>query len=62
MRDFKKCPKCGKRYSEPPALSRDDNETLICPDCGLLEALRDVGVSLEKQEEILSLVHNSKAE
>ena len=28
------CPRCGKAYHEPPALSRLDNETLICPDCG----------------------------
>ena len=28
------CPRCGKPYYEPPALSRLDNETLICPDCG----------------------------
>ena len=28
------CPRCGQPYYEPPALSRLDNETLICPDCG----------------------------
>ncbi|EKC58133.1 hypothetical protein OBE_10164, partial [human gut metagenome] len=32
------CPRCGKAYHEPPALSRLDNETLICPDCGTREA------------------------
>ena len=31
------CPRCGKPYYEPPALSRLDNETLICPDCGTRE-------------------------
>ncbi len=35
------CPKCGQAYSEPPALSREDNKTAICPDCGLKEALQD---------------------
>lgn len=30
---FRVCPKCGSRYHEPPALSRVDNQTLICPDC-----------------------------
>lgn len=35
------CPVCGCRYSEYPALSRRDNETYICPDCGLTEALED---------------------
>ena len=34
------CPVCGKSYSEPPALSRSDNKTEICPDCGMLEALQ----------------------
>ena len=27
------CPKCGCVYTEVPALSRVDNETLICADC-----------------------------
>ena len=26
------CPHCGKTYHEYPALSRIDNQTLICPD------------------------------
>ena len=33
------CPRCGKAYHGPPALSREDNETLICPDCGTRQAL-----------------------
>ena len=33
------CPICGCGYTEPPALSRRDNQTLICPACGLEEAL-----------------------
>lgn len=37
--DVKVCPLCGKCYSERPALSRADNKTEICPDCGMLEAL-----------------------
>ena len=36
-----RCPKCGSWYTEPPALSRTDNETLICPECGMREALED---------------------
>ena len=34
-----KCPKCGKNYRGYPALSRDDNETEICPICGTVEAI-----------------------
>lgn len=35
----RKCPICGKTYSDYPALSRKDNKTEICPDCGQREAL-----------------------
>lgn len=33
------CPICKRKYTEPPALSRVDNKTDICPDCGMMEAL-----------------------
>lgn len=33
------CPRCGREYTGHPAISRADNETLICPDCGTKEAL-----------------------
>ena len=33
------CPICGQQYTEPPALSRRDNKTDICPTCGMMEAL-----------------------
>ena len=29
------CPKCRKPYTGRPALSRVDNKTDICPDCGM---------------------------
>lgn len=41
----RKCPVCGKMYSEHPALSRKDNTTEICPACGMNEALEDAGMS-----------------
>lgn len=34
------CPICGQEYSEAPAISRRDNSE-ICPDCGVREALED---------------------
>ena len=37
--DVRWCPKCGNEYAEHPAISRDDNSTLICPECGIAEAL-----------------------
>lgn len=35
------CPICGKETNEFPALSRKDNKTEICSDCGTGEALAD---------------------
>ena len=51
------CPICGKEYKEHPALSRKDNSTLICPDCGTREALESIGVGQAEQEEILGIIH-----
>ena len=34
-----KCPKCGAYYFGYPALSREDNKTKICPECGVREAI-----------------------
>ena len=51
------CPRCGKPYYEPPALSRLDNETFICPDCGTREALDSIGVSPEEQDSIIQTIH-----
>ncbi|WP_276688920.1 hypothetical protein [Ruminococcus callidus] len=53
------CPKCGRTYTEHPALSRTDNKTLICPDCGIREALESMGISKEEQEKIISIIHRS---
>ena len=33
------CPRCGKYIKGYPALSRKDNKTEICSDCGTAEAL-----------------------
>ena len=51
------CPRCGQSYSAQPALSRKDNETLICPDCGTREALQSIGVDKAEQDDILSTIH-----
>ncbi|MDD2980925.1 MAG: hypothetical protein PHN80_13295 [Hespellia sp.] len=53
------CPRCGKSYYGAPALSRVDNESLICPDCGTREALDSIGVKLSEQEKILDTIHRS---
>ena len=56
------CPKCGCIYTERPALSRTDNETLICPDCGTREALESIGISKEEQDTIVSIIHRNTTE
>ena len=51
------CPLCGRTYHGAPALSREDNETLICPDCGTRQALRSIGVDTAEQEQIIETIH-----
>lgn len=56
------CPICGKTYHEYPSLSRTDDKTEICPDCGTRQALEAVGISAEKQENILEIIHQKTGE
>lgn len=55
---FRTCPKCGQSYHEPPALSRVDGRTQICPDCGTREALESIGVDEKEREQILDTIHS----
>ena len=57
---IKICPRCGQAYYEPPALSRIDNQTPICPDCGTREALESIDIGQEEQEEILAIIHRQR--
>ena len=59
VRKIRVCPLCGQTYGEAPALSRTDNETLICPDCGTRQALESIGVSAEEREKILAIIHRA---
>ena len=56
------CPLCGQIYIDHPAISRADNETLICPDCGTREALQGLGISEAEQEKIIAAIHRSQAD
>lgn len=56
---FRKCPKCGKLFSERGAVSRLDNVTILCPNCGTREALESIVVDEKEQEKILDTIHNS---
>lgn len=56
------CPLCGKTYHGVPALSRTDNKTLICPDCGTRQALQSIGVDAEEQEKIIETIRRHTQE
>ena len=62
MNNARVCPLCGAVYTEAPALSRTDNETPICPDCGIRQALQSIGVSAEEQEQIIDMIHRHTQE
>ena len=46
-----KCPICGKEYDRLLALSRKDNETMICDSCGMQEAIEDFENYSQKTKE-----------
>ncbi len=60
VREVRVCPLCGRAYGEVPALSRTDNETMICPDCGTRQALESIGVGAEERERIIDIIHGSR--
>ena len=57
----RKCPVCGCTYTAYPALSRRDNMTEICPDCGVREALASIGVDADEREQILDTIHRHRS-
>ena len=60
------CPYCGREFASPPALSRSDNETLICPRCGTREALEALAAhssfSSDHIEGILTAIYGTSVE
>ena len=51
------CPRCKKVYTDRPAISRADDKTPICPDCGTREALESIGIDTAEQDKILRAIH-----
>ena len=47
------CPRCGESYTRPPAISRKDNRTEICPDCGVREALMQISLPEDRIEAVI---------
>lgn len=49
--ESKVCPRCKREYVGYGALSRRDNETMICDNCGMAEAFEDMmGAKVRKGE------------
>jgi RNA polymerase subunit RPABC4/transcription elongation factor Spt4 len=51
-KDKRICPMCQSKYLNPPgynALSMKDRKTEICPDCGMNEAFRELGIDKNKE-------------
>ena len=49
---MRRCPICGNDYADPPAISRKDNRTEICPKCGMSEAFEAIGTAMHQKTEI----------
>ena len=56
------CPICQNTYSAHPAVSRKDNKTLICPDCGLRQGMCEYGIPIDLQNTLLELIHEKESE
>ena len=54
------CPACGMPLDRHPAISRKDNKTEICSDCGTREALSDLGMDTADQEGVIKAIHELK--
>ena len=53
------CPRCKKVYTDRPAISRVDDKTPICPDCGTRESLESIGIDTAEQNKILRAIHGN---
>ena len=54
-----KCPRCKREFERLLALSRKDNKTMICDQCGMEEALEDYqkGMNQTPQERTRAQVY-----
>ena len=49
--NMKQCPSCGKMFPRLLALSRKDNKTMICDNCGVAEAMQEFVKNLQSKKE-----------
>lgn len=59
MKEERTCPLCGGVFRATPATSRKYPNLLICPDCGIKEALESLGISSDDQDKILKIIKNA---
>ena len=60
---MKICPKCGRSFEMLLALSRTDNKTMICDECGTKEALDSLPqgiLSPQERTQIVAAVTGNK--
>lgn len=55
----KKCPRCGAVITFYPAISRKDNKTEICSDCGVIEAIEEYINHKNKLEKIQTSINEN---
>lgn len=48
------CGRCGRTFEGYPAISRKDNATELCPECGALEAMEAAGMSEQDVAKMLA--------
>ena len=60
--EIRTCPACGIEYRNVPAISRKDNRTLICPDCGIREALESLGMSPAEREVVIGYIRTQNVQ
>ena len=62
MKQSEICPICGKEYSVPPALSKEDNAAKICSECSIRQILDSIKLAKADQDEIMTIIHRSQRE
>lgn len=56
---MKTCPKCGRSFKRLLAVSRVNKKTMICDECGIMEALNNLPhgvITPQEQEKIKEAV------
>ncbi len=56
------CPLCHAEYHSVLTMSRIDNITPICPDCGTRQSLENMNLLPEEIEKIISIIHRNCSE